>query len=130
MDKNILLQDLEKAICQFEKAMTTPTDDDVMKAGCIQYFEFSFELAWKTVKQIANDQGVQDCNSPKSSLKYAFKNGWLDDEDTWLDMLASRNRMSHTYSASSALAVYDKLPRFVETLKQLKQSLKKLSDYA
>ncbi len=124
MDKNLLLQDLEKAVLQFKKALLIPADNDVIKAGCIQYFEFSFELAWKTIKQIASDQGIQDCNSPKSSLKYAFKSGWLDDEDTWLDMLASRNRMSHTYSALTALAVYDKLPLFVTILEQLVVSLK------
>lgn len=128
MDRNLLLSELGKAIHQFENAMAMPTDDDVMRAGCIQYFEFTFELAWKTVKQIASDQGVQDCNSPKSSLRYAFKNGWIDDEEICLDMLASRNRMSHTYSVSSALVVYDRLPRFVETLKQLEQSLKQVVD--
>ena len=123
MDRNVLLGDLRKAISQFEKAMAIPTDDDVMKAGCIQYFEFSFELAWKTVKQIANDQGISDCNSPKASLKYAFKNGLIDDEETWLDMLASRNRMSHTYSVSRALLVYDKLSGFVDAFRQLEKRL-------
>ncbi len=126
MNASILLKDLEQAVESFAKAMGVSTDDDLVKAGCIQYFEFSFELAWKTIKQIANDQGVQDCNSPKSSLRYAFKSGWIDDEDTWLDMLTSRNKMSHTYSASNALSVYDKLPSFVVTFKLLVQKLKDL----
>ena len=126
MDSNILLEDLGLAVDSFEKAMERSTDDDLVKAGCIQYFEFSFELAWKTVKQIANDQGVQDCNSPKSALRYAFKSGWLDDENTWLDMLTARNKMSHTYSSSNALCVYDKLPSFVVTLKLLVKKLRVL----
>ena len=128
MDKNILMCDLSKAIDQFEKAIAIPTENDVMKAGCIQYFEFCFELAWKTVKQIAGEQGVESCNSPKSSLKYAFKNGWLDDEEIWLEMLASRNRMSHTYSASNALLIYDKLDGFVDALRRLQVTLEKIKD--
>lgn len=128
MDKNILMCDLSKAIDQFEKAIAIPTENDVMKAGCIQYFEFCFELAWKTVKQIAGEQGVESCNSPKSSLKYAFKNGWLDDEEIWLEMLASRNRMSHTYSASNALLIYDKLVGFVDALRRLQVTLEKIKD--
>jgi nucleotidyltransferase substrate binding protein (TIGR01987 family) len=128
MDNRILIRELGQAVARFEEAMEISTDDDLMKAGCIQYFEFSFELAWKTIKQIANDQGVADCNSPKSSLKYAFKNSWLDDEEIWLDMLSSRNKMSHTYNASTALNVYDKLSSFVEILKNLLITLEHL-DY-
>ena len=125
-DKDILLIDLGKAIDQFEKAMKLPTNDDVVRAGCIQYFEFCFELAWKTVKKIAHDLGVQECNSPKSALKFAFSGGWLDEEEVWLNMLASRNMMSHTYNAADALKIYDKLPRFVEAIRQLEQFLKKM----
>ena len=128
MDKNILMRDLANAIDQFEQAVAVPTDNDVMKAGCIQYFEFRFELAWKTVKQIAGEQGVESCNSPKTSLKYAFKNGWLEDEDIWLEMLSSRNRMAHTYSAANALVIYDKLTGFVDAMRNLQAMLEEMKD--
>ena len=123
MDKSIMLQDLRRAVGQLDAALKLPATHDVTKAGCIQYFEFCFELAWKTIKCIADDQGVQDCASRKAALKYAFRSGWLDDESVWLDMLAARNRMAHTYSAADALTVYTKLSEYHVALKQLTERL-------
>ena len=119
MDSNDLLNDLVRALAELEDALLLPAENDVIKAGCIQYFEFTFELAWKTVKRFAEDEGISDCNSPKAALKVAFACGWINEEEVWLDMLSSRNKMSHTYSASSALQIFDKLPRYANVLKKL-----------
>ena len=126
MDSRELLNDFKLALLQLDDALKLPVENDVIKAGCIQYFEFSFELAWKTVKRFAEDEGMAECNTPKSALKAAFACRWIDDEDVWLDMLMSRNRMSHTYSASSALVVFDKLFAYLGALKQLESRLAKL----
>ncbi len=123
MDKAVMLEDLRRAVGQLDAALKLPVTHDVTKAGCIQYFEFSFELAWKTIKCIAEEHGVLDCISPKSALTHAFRSGWLDEEAVWLDMLAARNRMTHTYNAADALTVYDKLPEYQESLKRLTERL-------
>ena len=123
MDSNALLNDLVRALAELEDALMLSPENDVIKAGCIQYFEFTFELAWKTVKRFAEDEGIADCNSPKAALKAAFSNGWIKEEEVWLDMLSSRNKMSHTYSASSALKVFDKLPEYAKALKKLTSRL-------
>lgn len=123
MDSNALLNDLVRASVELEDALMLSPENDVIKAGCIQYFEFTFELAWKTVKRFAEDEGIADCNSPKAALKAAFSNGWIKEEEVWLDMLSSRNKMSHTYSASSALKVFDKLPEYAKALKKLTSRL-------
>ncbi len=123
MDSRELLADLKKALSQLGDALRLHAGNDVIKAGCIQYFEFTFELAWKTIKRIAEEEGSPDCNSPKSAFKVAFTNGWLQDEDVWLDMLSSRNKMSHTYSAEEALEVFDKLPAYAVALQKLVENL-------
>jgi nucleotidyltransferase substrate binding protein (TIGR01987 family) len=128
MDSRELLQDLKKALVQFQMALALPAENDVIKAGCIQYFEFSFELAWKTIKRIAEEEGLADCNSPKSAFKAAFSNGWIEGEEVWLDMLSSRNKMSHTYNAEQAIDIFDKLPAYADALQQLVEKSTELAD--
>ena len=123
MDSRTLLIDFQKALGQLQDALRYPADNDVLKAGCIQYFEFTFELAWKTVKRTAEDEGLAECNSPKAALKAAFSNGWVQEEEVWLDMLSARNKMSHTYSAADALHVFDKLPAYARALQELAEQL-------
>jgi len=106
MDSHIILQDLAKAVGHLEQVLSVPADSDVVQAGCIQYFEFCFELAWKAIKVLATEQGLPECTSPKSCLKQAFQQRWIDDESLWLEMLMARNRMSHTYDIRGALQVY------------------------
>ncbi|MHB8092091.1 MAG: nucleotidyltransferase substrate binding protein [Syntrophales bacterium] len=62
-------------------ALAYPAQGDLEKAGCIQYFEFCFELAWKSVRLVAEYQGLGDCSSPKSSLKQAFAHHWIDNRE-------------------------------------------------
>jgi nucleotidyltransferase substrate binding protein (TIGR01987 family) len=123
-DTDWILQDLTDALDQLDAALAMPAEHDVVKAGCIQYFEFCFELSWKAIRQAAEKSGLEDCLSPKACLKLAFAQAWIDDEETWLEMLESRNRISHTYDARRALAVYDALPRFANALRALCQRLR------
>lgn len=123
MNENWLIEDFASAVQQLEAALLLHADNDVVKAGCIQYFEFCFELAWKSVKVVSASQGAPDCLSPKSCLRQAYTNGWIASENVWLDMLEARNRMSHTYNAQSALIIYRALPEFLPELKVLLQRL-------
>lgn len=123
MNENWLIEDFASALQQLEAALLLHADNDVVKAGCIQYFEFCFELAWKSVKVVSASQGAPDCLSPKSCLRQAYTNGWIASENVWLDMLEARNRMSHTYNAQSALIIYRALPEFLPELKVLLQRL-------
>lgn len=126
MDSREILKDYKRALGQLQEALRYPADNDVLKAGCIQYFEFTFELAWKTIKMIAEDEGLHECNSPKAALRTAFSNGWIDEEEVWLDMLSARNKMAHTYHAANALTVYNKLPAFAVALRKLADAIESI----
>jgi len=126
MDSQTLIADFKNALGQLQVALSCPAENDVYKAGCIQYFEFSFELAWKTIKRIAEDEGLSDCTSPKAALKTAFSQGWIRDEELWLDMLFARNLMSHTYSADQAMGIFDKLTGYLAALQQLEAAFENL----
>lgn len=121
-----ILNDFMRATEQLGSALDRISNDELLQAGCIQYFEFCFELAWKTIKAAVADQGLPDCYSPKSCLKQAFAIGWIQNEEVWLMMLDARNRMSHTYDARSALDIYRQLPEFLLELKNLADNLQSL----
>ena len=104
--------------------LQSPAQNDLEKAGCIQYFEFCFELAWKSIRIITTNQGIDNCSSPKACLKQAFAAHWIDHEEIWLDMLSARNRMSHIYNATDALMVYDRLKEYRQELENLLAVLK------
>lgn len=124
-DVRWLVEDFAAAVERFDEALAERADADLIKAGCIQYFEFCFELAWKSCKVLLAEQGLHDCASPKSCLREAFAQGWIDREDIWLDMLDARNLMSHTYDASRALQVYESLPGFLHAFRELRQALQR-----
>ena len=58
-----------KAIGHLDKALQIPNPDLVQKAGIIQFFEMSFELAWNMVKDYLEEQGFVDIRSPRGALK-------------------------------------------------------------
>jgi nucleotidyltransferase substrate binding protein (TIGR01987 family) len=75
------------------------------KEGTVQRFEYCFELAWKTVKDYLAESGVVITPvTPRQVIKDAFAAGILGDGQLWMDMLAERNLLSHTYDK----AVFDK----------------------
>ena len=128
MNDSIILGDFAKSLRQLEEALKISANNDLIKAGCIQYFEFCFKLAWKSIQISARKQGLADCLSPKSCLRQAFANGWIKDEDIWLQMLEARNRMSHTYDTNEALKVYGSLSMFLPELKKLSKALNNSAD--
>ena len=125
-DVRWIVEDLAAALAQLQGALAEPAKLDLIKAGCIQYFEFGFELGWKACKVVSSEQGLPDCLSPKACLRQAFTQGWIDDEAVWLEMLDARNRMAHTYDARKALEIYESLPQFNSALQKLLVTLQSL----
>jgi nucleotidyltransferase substrate binding protein (TIGR01987 family) len=95
------------------------------KEGLIQRFEFTFELAWKTLKDYLVYQGISlDEASPRHTIKAAFAAGIISDGQLWIDMLETRNVMSHQYDETRFLACLpDIVEQFVPALEVLRQRL-------
>ena len=71
------------------------------KEGVIQRFEYTFELAWKTIKDFLELGGV--IISPVTArqvLKDAATAKIVADAQVWIDMLDHRNLLAHTYDSS------------------------------
>jgi nucleotidyltransferase substrate binding protein (TIGR01987 family) len=72
------------------------------KQGVIQAFEYTYELAWNTLKDYLRWQGNSDITGSRDTIREAFSVGLIDDGESWMRMLADRNRTSHTYNEETA----------------------------
>lgn len=98
--------------------------DDLARDGLIQRFEFTFELAWKTLKTCFEEEGLIGLNSPKTVLREAYAAGLLKSEELWLAMLQDRNSTAHIYSEQVAVQICRRiqeryLDAFAELIEQL-----------
>ena len=100
------LRRLEEAIARYQAA----PNDTLYRDGLIQRFEFTFELAWKSLKEYMEDQGmVLTIVSPRSVLKEAYAAGIIDNPDIWNEAVDSRNLMSHIYDEETAISIADRV---------------------
>jgi nucleotidyltransferase substrate binding protein (TIGR01987 family) len=99
------------------------------KEGIIQRFEFTLELAWKTLKDKMEFDGlILDKISPKMVLKEAFKAKYIDKIELWLEMIDDRNLLSHTYDIKVFEEVIPSIQqKYTSLLSELKNSF--LTDF-
>ena len=76
--------------------------------GILHRFEFTFELAWKTMKDCLEDQGiVSRVKTPREIIKEAFAAGLIENGEIWMDMMISRNELSHLYDEETSREIFD-----------------------
>jgi len=78
------------------------------KDGVVQRFEFTFELLWKLLKVVLEQEGYI-CQSPKSCISLAHKMGYLSDTIVYERMLSDRNKLSHIYSELYSAEIYERI---------------------
>lgn len=94
---------LEQAACL---ASQRPLSD-LEQQGLIQGFEFTHELAWNTLKDYLENKGIVGIIGSRDATRMAFKNGLVEDGQTWMDMIKDRNLSSHTYHLEVANRIAD-----------------------
>ena len=114
----------QKALTALEAIYLKPVQEDRANIDAtIQRFEFTFELAWKFLKEYFFGQGLE-LNYPKEVIKEAFAVRLIDDEDIWLGMLKDRNMTSHTYDEVLAGEIYARIKIYVPLLRDLSARVK------
>jgi len=98
------LDNFGKALAQLETACRRDTLSDLERAGLVQVFEFSFELAWKSLKDLLYYEGY-NTKSPRATIRTAFEQEYISEDDCelFLQALEKRNILSHTYQEEVAL---------------------------
>ena len=72
----------------------------------IQRFEYTFELAWNTLKdRLEHDGIVLSPVTPRTVIRRALQAKLISEGERWIDMLGDRNRMSHTYDSDTVAAI-------------------------
>lgn len=119
------LNNLEKALKRLEEALAEGSENSLYIDGTIQRFEFTFELYWKTLKRLLEEEGI-DSKTPREALKQAYAVEWLQgDERIWLQMLRDRNETSHVYSEERAKEIYENIKSYHPVMLQTFHMLKR-----
>ena len=119
-------QNFERAFIFLSKSCKLEVYDELQGAGLVQSFEFTFELAWKTLKDYLQDQGLE-VQFPREVIKQAFTAQLLEDGTLWIEMLDKRDELTHTYNQEQAQrAVQIIRNKYFPPIEQAYQMMKKL----
>lgn len=100
-------EDLKKATNKLNEALKEEATNLEID-GILHRFEFTFELAWKTMKDCLEDQGiVSRIKTPREIIKEAFAAGLIENGEIWMDMMISRNELSHLYDEETSREIFD-----------------------
>ncbi len=92
-----------KALSQLKKFMDKGDDlNELEEQGLIKAFEYTFELAWNTMKDFYESQGETGIQGSRDAIRMAFRRGLIEDGESWMKMIESRIKTSHTYNEETA----------------------------
>jgi len=82
----------KNAFSFLSKAISLAAPSEIEEAGIVQAYEFTFELAWKTLKDYLEFNNIA-VKFPRDVIKESFRYELIDNGEIWLDMLDKRNRL-------------------------------------
>lgn len=117
-------KDLDNAIQSLKEGLLEEADD-LRIDGVLQRFEFTFELSWKCIKDYLEIQGVvSNIGSPREIIQLAFKHNIISDGEKWIEMMLSRNNLSHMYDKEISRNIYEKIKEeYVKLLEELQEKI-------
>ena len=97
----------------------------------IQAFEYTYELAWNTIKDYFEDQGETEIYGSRDAFRLAFRRGLIQKGHTWMEMIKSRTLTSHTYNEDVAKEIASAVTeKYYNEFMVLKEKLAALRDKA
>lgn len=93
----------KKALNQLSRFVQKKELNEMEEQGLIQSFEYTCELAWKTLQDFLEEvSGYSSIRGPRPVIMQAFKDGLIGDGEKWMQILKDRNRTVHTYDEEIA----------------------------
>jgi nucleotidyltransferase substrate binding protein (TIGR01987 family) len=118
-----LLEDLEKGISRMEE-ITREEKSMMVRDAAIQRFEFTFELAWKSLKAYLEEHHNTRGYSPKQCFREAYNKEILEYDEYWLKIADLRNLIAHSYKEEVAEEIYEEIPQILKYFRYLLEKLK------
>lgn len=113
-----------KAFSQLSRFVERQNLNDLEEQGLIKSFEYTYELAWKTLQDLLKEKGYSDIVGPNPVIKQSFQDGYITDGEGWMLMHKSRNLTSHTYDEETAKDIVKGIhERYFDLLNQLQIEL-------
>ena len=116
-------EQLAGALSRLKEALNLPKSD-IVRDSAIQRFEFTMDLAWKTVKTFLEEKKGLICVSPKECFREAYRQGLVSYDDEWIKLVDLRNETVHTYNEETAARIYGELPAVIRYFDELADKLK------
>lgn len=100
-------------------------ENDLNIDGVLHRYEFTFELAWKTLKDYLEYLGITvNTGSPREVIKESFAHNLISDGDIWIKMMLARNSLSHLYDEETSRQIYREIKNeFMDQIEKLVESL-------
>ena len=118
-----------KALGQLEKFIEKGELNELETQGLIQAFEYTYELAWSTIKDYFEDQAETGIHGSRDAFRLAFMRGLIENGEAWMNMIRSRTLTTHTYNEELANAVADAIVReYYPEFIILRNTLRKIGD--
>lgn len=117
---------LLKAFKSLESIIIEPFTT-IVRDATIQRFEYTFDLAWKSLRLFLKEAHGIICNSPKSCFREGFRVELYDEKLTelLLQMTDDRNETVHTYDENRAEEIFQRIKdKYIQAFNSLIRAIK------
>lgn len=120
-------EDFLNALDRLQEAIQQEPTEIVID-GTLHRFEFTFELAWKLIKSYLEYMGVAETTgSPRETIQNGFKQGIIENGEEWINMMLSRNSLSHIYDEKTSREIYNKIKNnYINLFTRLRERLENI----
>lgn len=120
------ISNLLKASKKFEE-FRVHLDNEQYKAGAVLAFEYTYEIAWKTMKRLLEVQG-KNPYTPREIFREAAASGLISDPTIWFEFIKMRNITMHTYNEQNIEQIILIFDDFSKAVQDLLKNIGKLND--
>jgi len=131
------LSSLKKAVDSLDRAIKVAGESkdtrqaEVIRAGVIQNFEFTYELCWKFMKrwlELNAGASTVDGSTRKELFRLAAESRLITGVENWFKYHAARNETAHTYDPAKAAEIFALAAPFAKAARSLLKVLEKRND--